>query len=394
MSVIEGMIIAALRRRRRTRATSTSARSTPWPSSACSIAIARREELRPAGRQHPGHRLLLPSAHRPRRGRVRLRRGHRADWPPSRASAAMPRAKSAAHRRARVCSTSPPCSTTWRPTPTSPRSSATAADMVRYSIGTGKVQGHQGLRPGAARSATPAWWRCPWARRCARSSTTSAAACTDGKKFKAVQTGGPSGGCIPASHLDVPLDFDSLNASRRHDGLRRHDRHGRGHLHGGYRALLPELHAWMNPAASARPAASGTKRMLEILDAHRRTAREAWRTLILLEELCRTITRARRCAVWARPRRNPVLSTLKYFRNEYVAHVVDHHCPIGNVHVSAVPVIKPELCKGCAQVHAQLPDGGHFRRDHVCRTRIDTRKVHPVRRVHGATCPFGAIVRH
>ena len=67
----------------------------------------------------------------------------------------------------------------------------------------------------------------------------------NGKKFKAVQTGGPSGGCLTEKHLDTPIDFDNLLAagsSRLHDGFRRHDCHGRGRLHGGGRQILPGVH--------------------------------------------------------------------------------------------------------------------------------------------------------
>ena len=71
-------------------------------------------------------------------------------------------------------------------------------------------QGHQGLRPGRQRSTTPAWSKCRSACSSARSSTTSAAACPAARRFKAVQLGGPSGGCVPDRHLDTPVDYESL----------------------------------------------------------------------------------------------------------------------------------------------------------------------------------------
>ena len=77
-----------------------------------------------------------------------------------------------------------------------------------------------------------------------------------GKQFKAVQTGGPLGGCLPASALNTPVDFDSLTAGRRHDGLRRHDRRRRRHLHGRVRQVLPAPSPRPSRAASACPAAS------------------------------------------------------------------------------------------------------------------------------------------
>ena len=64
----------------------------------------------------------------------------------------------------------------------------------------------------------------------------------NGKKFKAVQTGGPSGGCLPVTHLNLPVDYESLAAGRLHRGLRRHGGHGRRLLHGGYRPVLPVLY--------------------------------------------------------------------------------------------------------------------------------------------------------
>ena len=64
----------------------------------------------------------------------------------------------------------------------------------------------------------------------------------NGKKFKAAQTGGPSGGCIPAEHFDIPIDYDNLICHRFDDGFRRTDRYGRRQLHGRYREVLPRIY--------------------------------------------------------------------------------------------------------------------------------------------------------
>ena len=78
----------------------------------------------------------------------------------------------------------------------------------------------------AARSTIPAWWRSPWERRSATVIEEIGGGIPNGKKFKAAQTGGPSGGCIPAEHMDIPIDYDNLICHRLHDGLRRTDRYG------------------------------------------------------------------------------------------------------------------------------------------------------------------------
>ena len=87
----------------------------------------------------------------------------------------------------------------------------------------------------------------------------------NGKAFKAVQTGDPSGGCIPRLQLDIPIDYDTLTAIGSMMGVRRYDRHGRGQLHGGYRAFLPDftVDEKLRQVHSCR---IGTKRMLEILE--------------------------------------------------------------------------------------------------------------------------------
>ena len=122
----------------------------------------------------------------------------------------------------------------------------------------------------------------------------------DGKKFKAVQTGGPSGGCIPAQHLDSPVDYESLDEDRLHHGLGRHDRDGRDLLHGGRRQVLHGVLHDASRAASAFRAAPAPQQMHAILE--KITAGEATPAdLALLEELCDLVQQHQ--PVRARPER-------------------------------------------------------------------------------------------
>jgi len=134
------------------------------------------------------------------------------------------------------------------------------------------------------------------------------------------------------------------------------------------------------------PCREGTKRMLEILT--RIVNNEgSLEDLDLLEELSRTITETALCGL-GQAACNPVVSTLKYFRKEYLAHVVDHHCPICNGRKRRL-VIKPELCKGCGKCKRNCPMeaiSGEIRMPHT----IDNEKCIHCGACWGA-CPFGAI---
>ena len=134
------------------------------------------------------------------------------------------------------------------------------------------------------------------------------------------------------------------------------------------------------------PCREGTKRMLEILT--RIVNNEgSLEDLDLLEELSRTITETALCGL-GQAACNPVVSTLKYFRKEYLAHVVDHHCPICNGRKRRL-VIKPELCKGCGKCKRNCPMeaiSGEIRMPHT----IDNDKCIHCGACWGA-CPFGAI---
>ena len=209
----------------------------------------------------------------------------------------------------------------------------------------------------------------------------------NGKKFKAVQIGGPSGGATTASkeHLDLPLDFDSLKSIGAMIGS-------------GGLVVMDEDTCMVETArffmeftqkescGKCVPCREGTKRMLEILDriiANKGTLED----LDLLEELADTISSTALCGL-GQSACKPVQSTLKYFRNEYLAHVVDHHCPICN-REKPHPVIDAEKCKGCGKCRKNCPMEaieGAVKKVHT----IDPEKCINC----GAcvsNCPFGAI---
>ena len=209
----------------------------------------------------------------------------------------------------------------------------------------------------------------------------------DGKKFKAVQIGGPSGGCACASeeHLDLPLDFDSLKKI--------------GAMIGSGGLVVMDENTCMVETArffmkftqnescgKCVPCREGTKRMLEILD--RIVANEgSIEDLNLLEELAEDITNTALCGL-GQSACKPVVSTLRYFRDEYLAHVVDHHCPICNGRKRRL-VVNAELCKGCGKCKRNCPMeaiSGEIRQPHV----IDNEKCIHCGACWGA-CPFGAI---
>ena len=207
----------------------------------------------------------------------------------------------------------------------------------------------------------------------------------DGKKFKAVQIGGPSGGCLTEEHLDMPMDFDSLKKL--------------GAIIGSGGLVVMDEDTCMVEVArffmsftqnescgKCVPCREGTKRMLEILE--RIVKNEGTEDdLYLLEELASTITETALCGL-GKSACNPVVSTLKYFRNEYLAHVVDKHCPHCNGRKKKV-VIDPTLCRGCGKCKRTCPMeaiSGEVRHPHV----IDNTKCITCGGCWGA-CPFGAI---
>ena len=207
----------------------------------------------------------------------------------------------------------------------------------------------------------------------------------DGKKFKAVQIGGPSGGCLTEEHLDLPMDFDSLKkvgAMIGSGGLVVMDEDT---------CMVEVARFFMNftqneSCGKCVPCREGTRRMLEILE--RIVANEGTlEDLDLLEELSATITETALCGL-GQSACKPVISTLKYFRNEYLAHVVDKHCPHCNGK-KKVLAIDPAKCKGCTKCAKQCPMeaiSGEVRKPHV----IDADKCIKCNACVSA-CPFGAI---
>ena len=209
----------------------------------------------------------------------------------------------------------------------------------------------------------------------------------NGKKFKAVQIGGPSGGATTASkeHLDLPLDFDSLKTIGAMIGS-------------GGLVVMDEDTCMVETArffmeftqkescGKCVPCREGTKRMLEILDriiANKGTLED----LDLLEELADTITHTALCGL-GQSACKPVQSTLKYFRDEYLRHVVDHHCPICN-REKPHPTIDAGKCKGCGKCRKNCP------MEAISGTVKQPHTIDPERCVNCgacvASCPFGAI---
>ena len=212
--------------------------------------------------------------------------------------------------------------------------------------------------------------------------------CPNGKKFKAAQTGGPSGGCIPASHLDVKIDYDNLTAIGSMMGS-------------GGMIVMDEDNCMVDIArffldftvdescGKCAPCRIGTKRMLEILERIVEGKGEDG-DIEKLENLANTIKTTALCGL-GQTAPNPVLSTLKYFRHEYEAHIYEKRCPAGQCKKLLTYKIDPDKCKGCTLCARNCPAGcimGKVREPHV----IDPTKCLKC----GACmekCKFGAISR-
>ncbi|MBR6554833.1 MAG: NADH-quinone oxidoreductase subunit NuoF, partial [Clostridia bacterium] len=174
----------------------------------------------------------------------------------------------------------------------------------------------------------------------------------DGKKFKAVQIGGPSGGCLTEEHLDMPLDFDSLKkvgAIIGSGGLVVMDEDT---------CMVEVARFFMNftqneSCGKCVPCREGTKRMLEILE---RIVDGQGKPgdIELLEELADTISSTALCGL-GKTAAGPVISTLKYFRKEYEAHIYDKRCPANQCQKLKRLVIDPEKCKGCSLCSLNCP---------------------------------------
>ena len=173
-------------------------------------------------------------------------------------------------------------------------------------------------------------------------------------EFKAVQIGGPSGGCLITQHLDVQLDFDSLKkmgAMIGSGGLVVMDNHT---------CMVEVARFFMNftqneSCGKCVPCREGTKRMLEILERIVQGNGEV-KDLDTLDELARTITDTALCGL-GKSAALPVMSTLKLFRDEYLEHVVDKKCAAHVCTALRRFVISPERCKGCSKCARNCPAG-------------------------------------
>ncbi len=210
----------------------------------------------------------------------------------------------------------------------------------------------------------------------------------NGKKFKAAQTGGPSGGCIPKHLIDTPIDYDSLMAIGSMMGS-------------GGLIVMDEDNCMVDIAkffleftvdescGKCTPCRVGTKRLYEILDKIT-SGNGTMEDLDKMEELCYSIKATALCGL-GQTAPNPVLSTLKYFRDEYEAHVRDKVCPAGVCKKLVKYEIIADKCKGCSACSRKCPVGaitGEIKSPYT---------INPDKCVKCGvcmdTCKFGAIIK-
>ena len=208
----------------------------------------------------------------------------------------------------------------------------------------------------------------------------------DNTQFKAVQIGGPSGGCLTEEHLDVPLDFDSLTSIGAMVGS------GGLVVMNKSTCIVQIARFFMNftqneSCGKCVPCREGTSQMLRLLD-DIIEGNGTLETLDLLEKTARTVKNASLCGL-GKSAPSPVLSTLKYFRDEYEKHVVKGYCPTGQCKALTVFSIDPELCRGCTLCKRACPVdaiSGDVRQPHT----IDPDKCIKCGACV-ATCKFNAI---
>ena len=208
-----------------------------------------------------------------------------------------------------------------------------------------------------------------------------------GKKFKAVQIGGPSGGCLTEEHLDIPMDYDNLIKAGAMVGS------GGLVVMAEDTCIVEVARFFMNftqneSCGKCVPCREGTKNMLKILQKIV-AGKASMEDLDLLEELAQNIKDGSLCGL-GKTAPNPVLSTLKYFRDEYIAHIKDHKCPAGVCTAMKKVVINEDLCKGCTKCARNCPVdaiSGEVRQPH----HIDQSKCIKCEACL-KNCPFKAIV--
>ncbi|HSA05561.1 MAG TPA: NADH-quinone oxidoreductase subunit NuoF [Candidatus Gastranaerophilales bacterium] len=172
------------------------------------------------------------------------------------------------------------------------------------------------------------------------------------KKFKAVQIGGPSGGCLTEQHLDLALDYESLKSVGAMVG-------SGGLVVMNEDTCIVEVARFFleftqsESCGKCIPCREGTKQMLHILEKIVAGKAEL-KDLKLLEELAEVVQLGSLCGL-GKTAPNPVLSTLKYFKDEYLAHIVDKRCPAGVCEAFKTIKIDPALCKGCTKCSKVCP---------------------------------------
>ena len=217
----------------------------------------------------------------------------------------------------------------------------------------------------------------------------------NGKKFKAAQTGGPSGGCIPAHLIDTPIDYDNLIEI--------------GSMMGSGGLIVMDEDSCMVDIAKffleftvdescgkCTPCRIGTKRLLEMLD-NITKGKATLEDLDRMEELCYYIKKNALCGL-GQTAPNPVLSTLRYFRDEYVAHIVDKKCPAGVCKDLLTYSIIADKCFGCGMCAKACPANAIYKTDYTAPgKKLPALAIDPDKCVKcGAcmgTCKFKAIIK-